>query len=151
MKMLLTSLMISFIAGFAFPLSAQSVSSRDMVQSISNFIPCANGGAGEMVSGDLLTHAIIHTNKDGIVTKMQFHPQGGVLIGQTTGTRFQANGLTNFIMDNPAGTFTDTFVNRYHLVGMGGVQFKVFETIHVTVNANGDVTADVNNFTFECK
>jgi len=32
----------------------------------------------------------------------------------------------------------------------GGVSFKTHQTVHATINANGDVTADVNNISVTC-
>ncbi|MCO6488346.1 MAG: hypothetical protein J5I98_08015 [Phaeodactylibacter sp.] len=85
------------------------------------------------------------------MTMAHFQPQGGSMYGETAGTRFRATGLTAFHWDNPNGAYTETVVNRYHFVGQGGIQFRIFGTAPFTVNANGEVTADFENLVDECK
>jgi hypothetical protein len=49
------------------------------------------------------------------------------------------------------GVTSDTFVNRFFLIGEGGTQKSLFsETIHVTILANGTVTADVEKVSNVC-
>ena len=129
---------------------AQSVQ-LDIQQTICEFVECANDGNGEFVKGDISIHGVLHFNADGDITKAHFHPQGGSMYGEITGTRFQATGVTTdvFLASNSAQT--GTIVNRFHLVGQGGIQFIFYCTGHFTVNANGEVTADFFNEKFECK
>ena len=43
-------------------------------------------------------------------------------------------------------------MNNFRIIGQGpGNNFLVHETFHVTINANGVVTATVDNFSVECK
>lgn len=120
------------------------------------FVPCAAGGAGEVisVSGDLhiLTHLTINDNN--VVFKSQFQPQGVSGTGFTTGDKYQATGLTQ---STQTGSFTNgrfefTFVNNFRMIGQGpGNNFLVHEDFHFTVNANGVVTVTHDNFSIECK
>ena len=49
-------------------------------------------------------------------------------------------------------SFNQTFVNNFRIVGQGtDNNFLVHQTFHVTVNANGMLTALVNNFSVECR
>src|SRR5436189_1541651 len=61
------------------------------------FIPCAAGGTGELVvlSGDLHVLARFTRSKSGGVhAAAHFQPQGIGGVGQTTGEKYQATGVT---------------------------------------------------------
>ena len=52
----------------------------------------------------------------------------------------------------PGTTYESTYINNFRIVGQGnGNNFLVHETYHVTVNANGEATAYVDNFRVECR
>ena len=125
-----------FSSALAF--SQANISTFDL--SVNQFVPCANDGAGELVSGVIQIHVV---ERDGFFVA---HPQGGELTGQDTGITYRPTGVTK----ESSGDNGFTFVNRFHLVGKG-TQFFVKETIHVTVNANGDVTAEFFNSELICK
>lgn len=118
------------------------------------FVPCAAGGAGEFVllSGDL--HVLIHVttnDQGGFLVKTHFQPQGVSGFGQTTGAKYQGTGVTQDITTVNAGT-TSTFINNFRVIGQGrGNNFLVHQNVHLTVNANGEATATVDNLTTECK
>jgi hypothetical protein len=43
-------------------------------------------------------------------------------------------------------------VNNFRIIGQGtGNNFLVHETFHITVNADGTMTASVDNFSVDCK
>ncbi len=144
-------LIVFFISGPSL-LNAQSVQEKSWTQDFSLWVPCANDGLGEQVVGTVDLHLVFHY-KDGVQTKIVAHAPGGILVGQTTGTLFHTTGVTLFLVDNnpDKGAFTDTFVNRFNVVGKGGVRFWIFDTIHVTVNANGETTANILKTTTSCK
>ena len=120
------------------------------------FIPCAAGGAGEVVflSGNL--HSLFHLTVNGNNFKFKIHnqPQGISGTGLTTGDKYQGTGVTQETFGGSFvnGQFSDTFVNNFRIIGQGrGNNFLVHETFHITFNANGELTAFVNNFRSECK
>jgi hypothetical protein len=120
------------------------------------FVPCANGGAGEdvLLSGNLhiVTHLTINGNR--FVFKDHFQPQGINGLGLSTGDKYQATGVTQdrFGGSFINGQFSETFVNNFRIIGQRrGNNFLVHENFHVTVNANGEVTVVVDNFTTACK
>jgi len=79
------------------------------------------------------------------------NPQGVSGFSLTTGTKYQATGITR---DNFSGRFgfEETFVNNFRIIGQGpGNNFLVHENFHITVNANGTVTSFHDNFSIECK
>jgi hypothetical protein len=118
------------------------------------FVPCAAGGAGEevLLSGTLHDLFSITANSaGGFRVKQLDNPQGISGTGLTTGDKYQATGMTTSIFTVKTGS-TDTYVNRFLIRGQGtDNDFLVRETFHVTVNANGELTAYVDNFSIECK
>ena len=118
------------------------------------FVPCAAGGAGEEVyfSGPL--HILLHftiDNRGGFHAKTHFQPQGVSGVGQTTGAKYQATGVTQDHFNGKVGV-TYTFVNNFKIIGQGpGNNFLVHENYHVTINANGTVVVEHDNFSVVCK
>jgi hypothetical protein len=48
--------------------------------------------------------------------------------------------------------YTFTYINNFRMIGQGpGNNFLVHTTNHVTINANGEATATVDNTSTECK
>ena len=131
-------------------------SSTSVPMNLAVFVPCANDGAGETVelSGDLhiLTH--LTTSETGNVTvRTLFQPQGISGTGTVTGAKYQATGGTQetFVSNGPL-PLSDTFVNNFRIIGAGsGNNFLVHETAHVTINAEGVVTADIDKLSVECR
>ena len=115
------------------------------------FIPCAPDIA--FVTGDL--HVLISEEEDsngGVHLKSHFQPQGISGVGLLTGDKYQATGVTQEHTNIHSGlAFEDTFVNNFRIIGQGpGNNLLVHTTFHVTVNANGDVTAEVLNSSVDC-
>jgi hypothetical protein len=118
------------------------------------FVPCADGGAGEEVvlDGDLHLLLTITENANHLSIKTHAQPQGISGTGLTTGDKYQGTGVTqdHFTVNRGAETFT--FVNNFRIIGQApGNNFLIHETFHVTINANGEITATVDNFSVECK
>ena len=121
------------------------------------FVPCALGGAGEFVSADLRLHVRLSETFDaagGHHVQGQFQPMGGSGVGQTTGATYRATGITREGFNVNAGglPLEDTFVNNFRWIGPGpGNNYLVHQTLHITVNENGFVTADVTSTSVDCK
>jgi hypothetical protein len=117
------------------------------------FVPCAQGGAGEFVQLSGTLHILFVTtidDKGGFHSKFHFQPQGISGTGLTTGDKFQATGVTQGSFNGKVG-FEQTFVNNFRIIGEGpGNNFQIHENFHVTVLANGEVTASVDNFSIKC-
>ena len=118
------------------------------------FVPCANGGAGELVELTGNLHEVFHvtfTPSGGFRVSISDNPQGISGTGFTTGAKYQGTGITR---DNFGGRvgFEETFVNNFRIIGQGsGNNFLVHENLHITVNANGTLTVFRDNFSVECK
>ena len=150
------------LAGLArtTPVLAKATTFTDNVRvpiNISVFVPCAAGGAGEIVDLSGPLHVLFHItvdNNGGVHIKTHAQPQGVRGVGQTTGDQYQGTGVTqdHFNVGSDGLPVTFTFVNNFRIIGQGpGNNSLVHETFHVTVNANGELTADVDNFRVECK
>jgi hypothetical protein len=123
---------------------------------ITVFIPCANGGAGETVTltGELHVLLTFTINGNNISGKTHFQPQGISGLGDVTGAKYQGTGVTQdqFKSSLQNGQFEESFVNNFRMIGQGpGNNFLVHENLHITVNANGDVTVMHDNLSVECK
>ena len=118
------------------------------------FVDCANGGAGELVILEGSLHTLFHTtfNQSGFaLVKTHSQPQGVSGVGEVTGAKFQGTGVTQDIFSARIGS-EETFVNNFRVIGQGtGNNFTVHEILHVTVNANGTVTASFDRLGADCK
>jgi hypothetical protein len=159
MKTSILSVTVCLVAAMAFmtaPANAARVLNQSNQISLSVFVPCAAGGAGEMVdlSGPLHTLITLTINGDNFSEVMHFQPQGISGTGETTGAKYQATGVTEETTTGSFqnGHFNQTFVNRFDIIGQGpGNNFTIHETAHITINANGTVTVFFDNFGVECK
>ncbi len=117
------------------------------------YIPCS----GDLVYLTGRMHVVMSYNEDGaggIHGKVKFQPQnlqGQVIAGPNVGARYNGNGVTQDTFNGKKGT-TYTFINRYLMIGQARApNYRVRETVHVTVNANGEMTAAVTNVKVSCK
>ena len=137
--------LIAALAAFITPANAAITVNESNPISLSVFVPCAAGGAGEVVDLSGFVHTLITEtiNGNNVSVKMQNQPQGVVGIGETTGLKYQGTGVTtdNIKASFQNGQATETFVNRFDIIGQGpGNNLYLQETAHVTLNANGTVT-----------
>jgi hypothetical protein len=119
-------------------------------------VPCANGGAGEfvLVSGTL--HILFHvtTNRNQMILTSHRQLQGATGVGQITGDVYHAPDVDNATINTVplnAGAQTVTSVSTLNLLGGADNNLIVHLNIHLTVNANGDITAEVTNTSFDCR
>ena len=135
--------------------NAQSVSMKDVIVDYSLFIPCGNNGMGENITGSLPMHVVLHFNKDGFMTKFHYQLQGGVFIGEQTGMVYHSTMVNQAMVkaEEPTdcnGAYTFTYIVHFRYVGKG-VQFFAKGGHRTTVNANGDMTVDIDRWTIGCK
>src|SRR6185436_3267756 len=143
-------LLIVSLAGAALA-QALTITTNDFVPfALVAFVPCANGGAGELVlvqgTLHLQDHITINNNRANIKTHAQ--PQGASGVGLTTGDTYNATGVTQEQDSIPIinGAFEFTFINNFRIIGQGpNNNLLVHQTIHQTVNANGEVTTFIDN------
>lgn len=152
-------LVVGIFGIFHSNLASAAVTSNVIIPLVTtDFVPCANNGTGELVdlTGNLHILAITTTSGSGNVTmKLQFNPQGVTGIGRTTGDIYQGTGVTTTIttFDSITGyPVVSNFLNRFRLIGKGpGANYLNNQSIHITINANGTVTALIDNTSAICK
>ncbi len=137
-------------------LHAQAAVTTNEIQPLDQVvvIPCT----GEIVhlTGELHVLTISTLSKRGMLhTESHFQPMNVVGVGETSGDVYHAVGITRSDMTlNTTGGFpvVTTLVNDFYIIGVGSaVNYRVHSTIQMTINANGEVTADVDNTTIECE
>jgi hypothetical protein len=117
--------------------------------------PCALNGRGEMVALSGEEHAVFIVTSDakgGLHISTHFNNQGVGGVGLTTGDRYRGTGNNRFSSSSRAAMSEFTFVNNFHLISAGaGSNLLLHETVHVTINANGEVTSSVMDIRVECR
>ena len=148
--------LIGLLAIVATPSYAAVQVNDKTVISLTVFVPCAAGGAGEIVdlSGPLHTLISFTINGNNVSGKFHFQPQGLTGIGETTGDKYQATGVTQqtFKASLQNGQINLTFVDNFRIIGQGpGNNYLVHENLHINVNADGTLTVVHDNFSIDCK
>src|SRR5437867_1386264 len=148
--------LVAALAILTGPANAAIQVNKSQQITLSVFVPCAARGAGEIVDLSGPLHVLITStiNGNNVSGRFQFQPQGISGNGETTGLSYQATGLTaeNFTASQQNGVFTLTFINRFDIIGQGpNNNFTVQETAHITINADGTVTVNFDNFSVECR
>ena len=87
----------------------------------------------------------------GVHFKFQSSDQGISGTGLTTGDKYHRTGATNSEFNAKVGE-QSTVVDSFNIIGQGnGNNFLLHVILHITVNANGTVAAEVFDFRVECK
>jgi hypothetical protein len=117
--------------------------------------PCANDGAGELIEyagfAHIVSTVVINGNRVVLSALNQFHLSG---VGVTTGDKYQVTQAVQFGTRGSLvnGQLVEKFVGHATVTGPGPGNNMYFPTtIHITVNANGEVTAEVLLGDFVCK
>lgn len=155
MKRILILLAIA-TAGMAASVTAAEaavVSNETVSYAYSGFVPCANGGTGELLTGTIDVHNLITSTVNGNVDsgQFQFQPQGS-LVGTITGDAYQLTGVTRgtYSESRQSGESTLTYVNSYQLIGPGsGNNLQVREIAHLTLDGD-DVVVQHDDLSIEC-
>src|SRR5919108_1447123 len=75
----------------------------------------------------------------------------GTGVGQTSGATYQWNDAIIEVYHDAALPFTATLIQTWKLIGQGAADnFVLKARIHVTINANGDVTAEHDSLEVTC-
>jgi hypothetical protein len=153
MRHMVLLVMLSAAAVFATAAQAEVVVNETASYPYSGYVPCANGGAGELVNGTIDVHVLesstVNDNLDG--SHFLFAPRGR-LVGAISGDVYRLTGVThgtyNEGLEN--GKYVLTYINRYQLVGQGKASnLAVRETAHITEQGD-DVIVQHDDFSIEC-
>lgn len=93
-------------------------------------------------------------NDHHVSGNVHFQPQGAKLVGLTTGAEYIGTGMSHqaFTESLDGGAATLTSVDNFRIIGKGQApSFLAQAVVHTTINANGNVTADVALTSEECK
>jgi hypothetical protein len=150
---------VAVLVGVLSAVSAGTASAQAEQFTDNEFIPLElfAVGCGDVVQVTGTLHVLFHITFNaggGVTAKEHFQPQGATGIGLLSGATYQAVGETqDTSTDNgPGPQFEFTFVNNFNMISRGTTANLLFhETIHLTVNENGEVTADVINSSEECR
>ena len=134
--------------------STTLTSSSDHELAFVEYIPCANGGAGEWISIGGTVHEVLHVTitaqgRATLVTHVQ--PQGVSGTGLVTGDKYNGVGVLHDTQTFGVGVEQST-VHNFLLIGQGsGNNLTVHENVRTTVNADGTVSELHDNFRVSCK
>lgn len=121
-------------------------------------VPCANGGAGELVqvSGTLRRQTHFTINENRVNTKFHVQLLEARGVGLLTGDVYQAVRVTNIIQNfanfATGGPFSlSTTAHVFMLIGQGPENnFRAHRNSHRTINANGELTSTVGHISIDC-
>ena len=118
------------------------------------YVPCANGGAGEILSGRIDVHNLVTStdNDNNVAWQFQFQPQGS-MVGAITGDTYRVSGVTRGTYHETLGSdhYVLTYVSTFHLVGPGPENnLLVRETAHVTIDGSDNVVVQHDDLSIDC-
>lgn len=137
--------------------AADGASTVTLPLSMAVWVPCANGGTGELVdlTGELVIKERAVTENDGSVRLFSMtRPHGVRGVGQETGVTYLGTGMGKTTEHIGVGgyPYQYTYVNNFRIIGQGpGNNLLVHATVHKTINANGEPTADVDLLVEKCQ
>jgi hypothetical protein len=119
------------------------------------WVPCAAGGAGEMVvlSGTLhVTAQTVQRSADEWVTTSHVNPHGVVGIGEVTGDVYRGTGHTGATTVSTAAGQRITQTNSFRLIASGpGNDLLAQANLHLTVREDGSVVGEVDHVSLACR
>ena len=138
-------------AAFAAPASTTTTSEIVPINLV-QFVPCADGGSGEVINLTGTLHVVISvtTNDNGITLVSHVNPQGLSGEGLTTGDSYQGVGVTRTTLHIDSAT-TITDINNFRMIGQGpGNNLQIHSVNHITINPDGTTTSNVFISSVEC-
>jgi hypothetical protein len=114
------------------------------------FLPCANGGAGEVVH---FTGMILGVSTGGSSHSVSVEVEQGVRgVGETTGRQYVEHFVNLFSSTSGAGGSFESTQQEIYRVDSSGAGFDSLIRIrnHTTINANGVTTVAFDDVTMEC-
>jgi|SoiMethySBSTD1v2_1073268.scaffolds.fasta_scaffold299234_3 hypothetical protein len=127
-------------------LSADGTVHAVIPQDFTLFTPCF--GESVHITGEVYEVVKFQETGNGLLTMVHHNPAGVRGVGLISGATYHGTGVGQGV------TFGDedfTFVLRFNNIGEGAAgNFMLHQTIHMTVTANGDVTADVLEVSMTC-
>lgn len=146
-------LALTFLLSAALPAHAQADQGRFWYED-TIWSDCANGGNGELIQLAGYMHVSFRftfDNAGGVHVKAQANPQGISGYGLITGDEYRGTGVSQDMFNLKFGEQT-TYINNFLIIGQGsGNNLLVHSVWHYTFNADGTLTAWVDNSRSECR
>jgi hypothetical protein len=147
--------LVCVFAGFASNARGAVVYDQRFPLTLSMFVPCANGGAGEVVDVTGTWHAFFTLVQQGGVFTTTGHGtfEGLVGMGETTGVTYHGTwtqqGYDETVV--AGGVVTLTRSNEIVFAGEGGAgTFRWIQIAHVTIDPAGDLRVNFDNNFIGC-
>jgi hypothetical protein len=136
------------LLGFGLPAQAEVVQK----QTITTTMVFPNACTLENVDFTVTYNFLFRVKIDGNTAETGLHiNMAGTGVGETSGANYTINSADNMDFHIALGT-NNTFAEHMNVIGQGNVpNFKVHFTGHVTVDANGNVTAFLDNLSQTCQ
>ena len=156
MRKVFVALTLTSLLVLALILSAQAAVTHYYKAQIDDLIPISC--TGDLVSLSGTWHSRIRTTADGnggfhITIHTQTKGSGIVVEGPNEGAKYRLVGVDhrNINVHLKPGD-TETFISHSNLIGRGKAPNLIMRTTtHITVNANGVITANVDKNELICK
>ena len=155
-RVFLCGLLFALVLGASEPAyAASSVATGNSVQPFFDtvFVPCANGGVGEVVvlTGLLHINYIRVLTDSTSLTRGTLNLLGASGVGQTTGATYRAVWSNpDMLSFHAQDGVTSSFIKVYRIIGQGpGNNYTVQFSFHVTV-VNGQLVSLADNFIVRC-
>ncbi len=114
------------------------------------------GGETVNITGNM--HLLAHVTTDarsGRHVILQINTQGAKGTGATSGSEYVSSSTNNESLNDPdtfGGQSEHTTTTKFLLAGKGRLPDLLAKaTMHITVNSNGEVTAEVTNVDVQCR
>jgi hypothetical protein len=144
--------LVGLIAALSVPAAAQAATTVEKTPFVGDVQLCTSGDIVHLSGSLLVAFTETLTPRGGFMVAAHFQPQGISGVDTTTGTLYRASGLTrDLFVGFPAGGYTETFVNQFHIQATTGAEsFLVREIFHVTVSPDGSARAFIDKFSATC-
>jgi hypothetical protein len=95
--------------------------------------------------------ATVENPAGGVLVTRSINPQGVTGTGLDSGVTYQGTGVTRIVSTVALGT-TTTFVDNFRLISHTSLEDVIVQEVsHLTVDANGDVTASFDRVEVLCR
>lgn len=156
--LLILGLMLQPMAMFDAAAGADVTTSNSRVDFTDMLLPILPPCTPDIVSLSGTLHVLMHSTSDDnggvhMVGWTQFQNLSGTSL--FTGAAYRATEVYSdpFLFNGTSGGAAEgTFLGNFRIIGRGQAQnYLVHFNMHMTFNANGEMTSSVDNTTMECK
>ena len=153
-KLAILGVLTLAVAALTVPVAA-APATQEIVLVDQYVINDCNGEFVHLVGNLHLVTKVTEDGAGGFHILSRVNRQGMSGVGLTTGAKYQASGGNNLIFNykvEPPFPYEWTNVVKYNLIGQGKVDdLTMHSTVHITVNANGEVTSEVEVERLSCR